>query len=147
MEKNLAYKPKSIWDNADAKTRKEMEALAQRYIDFITHCKTERETVEYVRQRLAEHGYAEDFSGDRVMRSLRGKAIFAARKGALPTRGFRCWRPTPTPPALISSSARSSNSPALLRQKPTTTAVSANISGWRGPWPCTALSCVKMAKP
>jgi len=84
MEKNLAYKPKSIWDNADAKTRKEMEALAQRYIDFITHCKTERETVEYVRQRLAEHGYAEDFSGDRVMRSLRGKAIFAARKGALP---------------------------------------------------------------
>ena len=84
MEKNLAYKPKSIWDNADAKTRKEMEALAQRYIDFITHCKTERETVEYVRQRLAEHGYTEDFSGDRVMRSLRGKAIFAARKGALP---------------------------------------------------------------
>ena len=84
MEKNLAYKPKSIWDNADAKTRKDMEALAQRYIDFITHCKTERETVEYVRQRLAEHGYAEDFSGDRVMRSLRGKAIFAARKGALP---------------------------------------------------------------
>ena len=138
MEKNLAYKPKSIWDNADAKTRKEMEALAQRYIDFITHCKTERETVEYVRQRLAEHGYAEDFNGDRVMRSLRGKAIFA---------GFRCWRPTPTPRALISSSARSLNSPALLRPRPTTMAVSANISGWRAPWPCMALSCVKMARP
>ena len=84
MEKSLAYKPKSIWENADSKTRKEMEALAQRYIEFLTRCKTERETVEYVRQRLAENGYSEDFSGERVMRSLRGKAIFAARKGALP---------------------------------------------------------------
>lgn len=84
MEKSLAYKPQSIWENADSKTRKEMEALAQRYIEFLTRCKTERETVEYVRQRLAENGYSEDFSNDRVMRSLRGKAIFAARKGALP---------------------------------------------------------------
>ena len=84
MEKSLAYKPQSIWENADSKTRKEMEALAQRYIEFLTRCKTERETVEYVRQRLAENGYSEDFSGERVMRSLRGKAIFAARKGALP---------------------------------------------------------------
>ncbi len=84
MEKSLAYKPQSIWENADSKTRKEMEALAQRYIEFLTRCKTERETVEYVRQRLAENGYSEDFSGDRVMRNLRGKAIFAARKGALP---------------------------------------------------------------
>ena len=84
MEKSLAYKPQSIWENADSKTRKDMEALAQRYIEFLTRCKTERETVEYVRQRLAENGYSEDFSGDRVMRGLRGKAIFAARKGALP---------------------------------------------------------------
>ncbi|WP_374288378.1 aminopeptidase [Desulfovibrio desulfuricans] len=84
MEKSLAYKPKNIWDDADAKTRKEMEALAQRYIEFLTCCKTERETVEYVRLRLAEHGYTEDFGGDKVMRPLRGKAIFAARKGALP---------------------------------------------------------------
>ena len=53
MEKSLAYKPKNIWDDADAKTRKEMEALAQRYIEFLTCCKTERETVEYVRLRLA----------------------------------------------------------------------------------------------
>jgi len=89
MEKSLAYKPKNIWDGADAKTRKEMEALAQRYIDFLTHCKTERETVAYVRQRLTENGFAEDFGGDRVMRGLRGKAIFAARKGALPlSRGI-----------------------------------------------------------
>lgn len=84
MEKSLAYKPTSIWENADAKTRKEMEALAQRYIDFLSSCKTERETVEYVRKRLAENGFTENFKGERVMRPLRGKAIFAARRGALP---------------------------------------------------------------
>ena len=54
MENSLAYKPQSIWENADSKTRKDMEALAEPYIEFLTRCKAERETVEYVRQRLAE---------------------------------------------------------------------------------------------
>ena len=84
MEKILAYKPKNAWEDADAKTRKQMESLALRYMDFITRCKTERETVEYVRERLSAQGYIEDFSGDRVMRPMRGKAIFAARRGKLP---------------------------------------------------------------
>ena len=84
MEKSLAYKPQSIWENADSKTRKEMEALAQRYIEFLTRCKTERETVEYVRQRLAENGYSEDFSGERVMRNLRGKAISPPARALCP---------------------------------------------------------------
>ena len=84
MEKTLTYKPRNAWEDADAKTRKHMESLALRYMDFITRCKTERETVEYVRERLAAQGYGEDFSGDRVMRPMRGKAIFAARRGTLP---------------------------------------------------------------
>ena len=84
MEKTLTYKPRNAWEDADAKTRKQMESLALRYMDFITRCKTERETVEYVRERLAAQGYGEDFSGDRVMRPMRGKAIFAARRGTLP---------------------------------------------------------------
>ncbi|MDY0260290.1 MAG: aminopeptidase [Desulfovibrio sp.] len=84
MEKTLTYKPRNAWEDADAKTRNQMESLALRYMDFITRCKTERETVEYVRERLTAQGYGEDFSGDRVMRPMRGKAIFAARRGTLP---------------------------------------------------------------
>lgn len=89
MEKTLAYTPKSAWEcYADAKTRKEMEALAARYIDFLSNCKTERETVDYVCRRLAQAGYTEDFSSGsdngRVLRPLRGKALFAARRGAKP---------------------------------------------------------------
>ena len=43
MEKTLAYKPQSAWESYDdAKQRKNMEALAARYIDFLTRCKTKR---------------------------------------------------------------------------------------------------------
>ena len=85
MEKTLAYKPQSAWETyADAKQRKSMEALAARYIDFLTRCKTERETVDYARERLSQAGYSEDFSKERVLRPLRGKALFAARRGSEP---------------------------------------------------------------
>ncbi len=89
MEKTLAYKPQSAWQiYAGAQERKKMEALAARYIDFLTRCKTERETVDYVRERLSQAGYSEDFdakSGNgRVLRPLRGKALFAARRGKEP---------------------------------------------------------------
>ena len=85
MEKTLAYKPQSAWESYDdAKQRKNMEALAARYIDFLTRCKTERETVDYVRERLTRAGYSEDFGAERVLRPLRGKALFAARRGSQP---------------------------------------------------------------
>ncbi|MBQ9406928.1 MAG: aminopeptidase [Desulfovibrio sp.] len=84
MTPHLAYKPKNIWEHADAKTRNNMAALAQRYMDFLTRCKTERETVAHVRQRLLDNGYQEDFGTDRVFRCLRGKALFAARRGRVP---------------------------------------------------------------
>lgn len=83
-EESLAYTPKSFWDGADAASRSAMEKFACRYIDFLNRCKTERETVEYVRNRLAEHAFSEDFTAERVMRPFRGKAIFAARRGQLP---------------------------------------------------------------
>lgn len=91
MQKKLDYSPKSAWEaNAAPAQRKESEALVARYIDFLSHCKTERETVEYVRARLAEHGYREDSTHDRVLRPLRGKALFAARRGAAPlSEGLR----------------------------------------------------------
>ncbi|MBO4301462.1 MAG: aminopeptidase [Desulfovibrio sp.] len=84
MKDALAYKPKNFWETADLAKRKAVAALAQRYVDFLSRCKTERETVSYVRERLAQNGYVEDFSAERVMCPLRGKALFAARRGAAP---------------------------------------------------------------
>ena len=83
MKNELAYHSPSAWERyADA--RKEIQTLAGRYLDFISRCKTERETIAYARERLAEAGFDESFGAERVMRPLRGKALFAARRGTKP---------------------------------------------------------------
>ena len=83
MKNELAYHSPSAWERyADA--RKQVQALAGRYLDFISRGKTERETIAYAQERLAAAGFGEDFGGERVLRPLRGKALFAARRGTRP---------------------------------------------------------------
>ncbi len=78
----LTYEPVSAWEGCSTTTRRrQVNALAQRYIDFLSSCKTERETIAYVQKRLAEAGFSEDFRKASVMRSLHGKCLFAVRKG------------------------------------------------------------------
>ena len=87
----LEHTPKSCWDVYASKTHRQgMDVLAKRYLDFLTRCKTERETVDYVRERVAKAGFAEDFGGKAVFRDMRGKSAFLARRGKLPlSKGFR----------------------------------------------------------
>ena len=71
---SLTYEPVSAWDSyATTTRRRQVNALAQRYIEFLSACKTERETIAYVQKRLAEAGFGEDFRKASVMRSLHGK--------------------------------------------------------------------------
>ncbi len=88
---DLEFKPKSCWEKySSAKDVKAMDDLASRYVDFITACKTERETVKFVQARAAKAGYKEGLRGDKVMRTYRGKTVFLARKGRRPlSEGFR----------------------------------------------------------
>ncbi|HCR12073.1 MAG TPA: aminopeptidase, partial [Desulfovibrio sp.] len=79
---------------ASPEDRAAMRELAGRYIDFLSSCKTERETVQFVRKALTGAGFQEsadgEFDGDAVFRVLRGKTVFIARKGKKPLReGFR----------------------------------------------------------
>ena len=88
----IAYSPQSAWKDyaATATRRKELESLAKRYIDFLSACKTERETIAYVQRRLAEKGFTENPRDGLFMRPLRGKALFAARRGKAPlAQGLR----------------------------------------------------------
>ncbi|MDR0466664.1 MAG: aminopeptidase [Deltaproteobacteria bacterium] len=104
----LAYKPQSAWERyASPRERKAMDALAARYLDFLTNCKTERETIAHALRFLQKAGYGDGVEGDLLVRPFKGKALFAARKGALPLdRGLR----------LISAHA---DSPRLdLKQRP-----------------------------
>ena len=70
----LAHTSRNCWEvYNNRKDEKAMDALAARYIDFLSRCKTERETIAYVEERLAKAGFAPDFGADKVMRSLHGK--------------------------------------------------------------------------
>ncbi|NDY57964.1 aminopeptidase [Desulfovibrio sulfodismutans] len=91
----LEFETKNCWDvYTDKKSKTAMEKLAVGYMDFLSRCKTERETVEFVRGALRMAGFMEsaagDFKGDAVFRVAKGKTLFAARKGKRPlSAGFR----------------------------------------------------------
>ncbi|MEF2146048.1 MAG: aminopeptidase [Desulfovibrionaceae bacterium] len=87
----LEYKPKSGWQvYASAKDRKEMNALAGRYLDFLSRNKTEREVMTCVRGKLEQAGFSENLTSPRCFRFSRGKTVFMARKGKQPlSKGFR----------------------------------------------------------
>lgn len=91
---NLEHTSKSCWEiYTSPEDKRAMQDMADRYIDFLSTCKTERETIDYVMRRLAKAGfteYSQENLGGSVMRSLHGKALFAARQGAQSlAQGFR----------------------------------------------------------
>lgn len=91
MNMSLEHETRSCWEiYKDEEHREAMDDLAARYIDFLTRCKTERETIKYVEERLEEAGFDDYIAGDKCYRSFRDKTIFIARKGRKPlSQGFR----------------------------------------------------------
>jgi aspartyl aminopeptidase len=92
---SLEHEPKNCWETySSPEHRAAMDAFAGRYLEFLTACKTERETMVYVRSRLLEAGFAESldgsFPGNACFRVLKGKTVFIARRGVKPlSEGFR----------------------------------------------------------
>ncbi|MCL1985912.1 MAG: aminopeptidase, partial [Betaproteobacteria bacterium] len=81
----LVYSPQSAWERYSSPgERRAMDVLAARYLDFLTKCKTERETVDHALHFLQNAGYKDSFKSDLVVRPFRGKALFVARRGTLP---------------------------------------------------------------
>jgi aspartyl aminopeptidase len=91
MQCDLEHSPKSCWELYDSpEDVKAMDGLAADYVDFLSSCKTERETVEWVLSRAAEHGFDDNPGQGRVVRPIRGKSVLLARRGRRPlTEGFR----------------------------------------------------------
>lgn len=87
----LEFTSRNCWEvYTSPKDAKAMQNLADRYIDFISRCKTERETISYVKERLKKAGYVDVMKGDKVMRELHGKTLFIARRGKAPlSKGLR----------------------------------------------------------
>lgn len=87
----LEFTSRNCWDVYNSpKDQKSMRELAGRYVDFLSRCKTERETIAYVKERLLQAGYVDSLKGGKVMRDLHGKTIFLARRGTKPlSQGMR----------------------------------------------------------
>ncbi len=88
---DLAYKPKSAWDAySSKKDRAAMDAMAARYVDFLSTCKTERLVIDYVRDKAGKAGIADDLAAGTFFRVNRGKTCMLARKGKKSlAEGFR----------------------------------------------------------
>ncbi len=82
-DKKYGYSPTNCWERY-ARDKKAIEKLADTYIDFLSQCKTERETVDYLLKRLKKAGYGGDWSGDKVVLGLRGKTLCVIRRGKKP---------------------------------------------------------------
>lgn len=91
MDEALKYKPVSCWDRYGGEgDRESMDALAGGFLEFLSSCKTERETVAWIVGRGAAAGFTDDPAGDLVMLPFRSKALVMARRGTLPpSRGLR----------------------------------------------------------
>lgn len=81
----LKYTPQSAWETfASPKDCRAMRALAEQYIEFLSACKTERETVSHIEKILGAEGFKPSIGQQDGFISLNGKAIFAIRKGRKP---------------------------------------------------------------
>lgn len=89
MADQYAYKAKSAWEvYSTPEDKNNIHSFATKYLEFISQCKTERECVDFIKKRLQDKGFTE--TGDKVFKELRGKALFAARRGARPlSQGLR----------------------------------------------------------
>ncbi|CCH50317.1 aminopeptidase [Pseudodesulfovibrio piezophilus] len=88
---SLEYEPKSAWDvYTSKKDIKAMDQLADRYVDFLSRCKTERLVMDYVREKVQKAGFVDDLKAPLAYRFNRNKTCFLARKGKRPlSEGFR----------------------------------------------------------
>lgn len=89
----LEHSQKNCWDAySSVADKKAVEAMAARYIDFISRCKTERETVDFLLAGAKAAGFSEVLGPKTKAFALaqRGKTLLLARRGKRPlSEGFR----------------------------------------------------------
>ncbi len=83
--KTLEYKPTSCWEMYKSKKhRQSMHTSAQKYINFLSTCKTERETVDWLMEQAKQKNFALGINGNSAMLVNRGKTMLLARRGKRP---------------------------------------------------------------
>lgn len=57
LEEKLVYKKESIWQTISHSEENQMEDICSEYMDYISKCKTERESVGYLQNKAISAGY------------------------------------------------------------------------------------------
>ncbi len=91
MSQNLLFEPKNCWQvYAGDRHQPEMDQLADNYLDFLSTCKTERETVLWAKNMALQAGFSPDLDSKACLQLTKDKTIFLARQGNKPmTEGIR----------------------------------------------------------
>ena len=83
MDEALTHNGVNCWERYGSEDqRRAMDVMAGEYLDFLTRCKTERETVAWIMEQAGSHGFSTDMNSNAVMIPLRSKAVLLARRGS-----------------------------------------------------------------
>ena len=100
MDEVLKHKAASCWERYGTSADKDaMDALAGEFLDFLTRCKTERETIAWVAEQAAARGFSDDLHQDLVILPFRcgpdhrraGVLSPCARLARLSAESFFLW--------------------------------------------------------
>ncbi|MCK5242119.1 aminopeptidase [bacterium] len=90
----LIYKSESAWDSVSGATAQAVDTYAGQYKKFLGQAKTERECVQVMEKQLRQQGFqslsgkATLRTGDRIYKSIKGRALLAAILG----EAQKTWR-------------------------------------------------------
>lgn len=87
----MEFETRNCWEvYKDDKHRTAMDRLAADYIEFLSWCKTERETITWLAEKASANGFNEGFHEDRFLKIHKGKSLIMARRGKKPlAKGLR----------------------------------------------------------
>ena len=60
LKEKIAFKEEHVFDLIDQKEKDDLEKLAKEYINFLSQVKTERETVEFIKETIQKKGFKEN---------------------------------------------------------------------------------------
>ena len=93
LEKSLTYTNKSTWEGMSKGNARKCYSFSRGYMDFLTKCKTETQSVEFIEEMARKAGYTDlrdrktIKAGDLVYIKNRGKNIILFRVGRGPLSG------------------------------------------------------------
>lgn len=85
----LTYKRRLFWNEADETEKQAAFSFAEKYKDFLNQCKTERESVNYYREKLPLSGFSEltdNCNNQKVFRISKDKNVAIAKIGKNPLK-------------------------------------------------------------